>query len=151
MIHYVYAIVNKSGEYLHIGETKNPNERFCLHVSKNGKFKRNEVKMEIIDHFYSKKEAFEKQCELQKIYGLQTDIQKCSKSASLVKDTSNRTHPKCIKTKILVYDLHTNKLIGEYKNQTQAAKALNISQTLISYILLGKQNNSKKYRFEYNK
>jgi hypothetical protein len=58
-------------------------------------------------------------------------------------------HPKCIKTKILVYDVVTNELIGEFENQSKASKALNVSQTLISYVLLGKQKQSKKYRFEY--
>ena len=149
MIYYVYAIVNNKGEYLYIGETKNPYKRFCLHVCKNGSFKRNEVEMKILHEFSSKKEAFEKQCELQKMYNLLTDTEKCAESASLVKDTSYRKTS--IKNKVLVFDINTNILIGEFDNQSKAAQALNISQTLISYILLGKQKYSKKYRFEYKK
>lgn len=76
MIHYVYAIVNSKGEYEHIGETKNPQMRLCGHKSNVGKFhNRNDIEMEILDHFYSKKEAYNRQIELQNEYGLKNDNQ----------------------------------------------------------------------------
>lgn len=151
MIHYVYAIVNSNGEYEHIGETKNLRKRFNLHVCKNGKFKRDEVSIKVLKSFSNRIDAFNYQCYIQNLYGFKTDNKKCSESAKKVKDKRNRKPPQCIKTTILVYDIKTNKLIGEYKNQSDTARALGISQTLISYILLGKQSNSKKYRFEYKK
>jgi len=85
MIYHVYALVNKEGKYEYIGETKNPRQRFNLHVCKNGKFKRENVNMQIIKSFDNKSDAFKYQCELQIKYGFQTDSEKCRISNSFIK------------------------------------------------------------------
>lgn len=84
--HNVYKLVNNEGKIVYIGETLNPRVRFNLHVSKNGKFKREDVSMVIIKSFDNKSDAFNYQCELQLKYGLQTDKEKCKISNSYIKN-----------------------------------------------------------------
>ena len=76
MIHYVYAIINSNGIYEHIGETNNPELRFKNHKSINGKFNnRQDIEIDILDFFYDRKLAYQKQIYLQKEYGLLTDTE----------------------------------------------------------------------------
>ena len=71
---YVYEIVNLMGTIEHIGETQNTKQRFKNHKAK--KFKgRCDLTYNIVKEFSSKDEAYTFQCELQKEYGLKTDIE----------------------------------------------------------------------------
>jgi len=78
--HYVYELFNLLGTVEYVGETNNTHKRFINHKCKNGKFhKRQDISMNIVTQFDTKKEAFLYQVELQKEYGLETDLDYCSK------------------------------------------------------------------------
>jgi hypothetical protein len=75
--HFVYELYTELGPVEYVGETTNPTRRFYDHTYKTGKFyKRNDIKMRIADMFDTKKEAWNRQCELQTMYGLITDGEK---------------------------------------------------------------------------
>jgi len=72
---FVYELINLMGTIEYVGETKRPKERFIEHTKKlQGKFyNRLDLTMNIVAEFDNKKDAYNKQCELQKQYGLLTD------------------------------------------------------------------------------
>jgi predicted GIY-YIG superfamily endonuclease len=86
----VYAIVNTIGTIEYIGETQFPQQRFKGHLNnKKGNFyKRQDIFMKIIEFLPTKKEAFYRQCELQKEFGFESDLEKMTK------------HPACKKKSI---------------------------------------------------
>jgi len=84
--HYVYELYNLTGTIEYVGETQNPKRRFNQHTRTNpistsgkkytgvGKFyKRNDIFMHIAKEFDTKRKAFNFQCMLQAVYGLETD------------------------------------------------------------------------------
>lgn len=76
--YYVYELINMTGTVEYVGESSQLQIRYNQHTkSKCGKFyNRQDIMMNIVTYFYSKKEAFDYQCQLQKEYGLITDTQK---------------------------------------------------------------------------
>jgi predicted GIY-YIG superfamily endonuclease len=87
---YVYEIINLMGTVEYVGETIRPKQRWAQHkcnskCNKNdGKFYgRNDVRMNIVAEFNSKKDAFNYQCELQLKYGFETDEDKFKKQRIL--------------------------------------------------------------------
>jgi predicted GIY-YIG superfamily endonuclease len=79
MSYFVYELINLLGTVEYVGETRDPKRRFRQHVGSKpgigtGKFyKRQDLFMNIVSEYATKKEAFDKQCELQTSYGLKTD------------------------------------------------------------------------------
>ena len=75
--HFVYEIQNLQNEVLYVGKTKNPRQRFYQHVKNkpslgNGTFYgREDVKLVVVDKFYSSVEAFAKETELKLKYGFE--------------------------------------------------------------------------------
>jgi predicted GIY-YIG superfamily endonuclease len=79
---YVYELRNQNNIVEYIGETKRPKERLWDHMGKNGKFTdRRDITMTILFEFETRKEAWYKQCELQKQYGFESDLDKKIKAA----------------------------------------------------------------------
>ena len=111
---YVYELINLVGTVEWVGETVRPKERFANHIKHkpckgNGIglfYGRCDLSMHIVKEFYSKKEAYEYQIQLQKQYGLQTDIDKLYRVFS--KDTKlkmsqakiGKPRPQWVKDKI---------------------------------------------------
>ena len=77
----VYAIINTLGTIEYIGETQFPQQRFKGHLNnKKGNFyKRQDIFMDIIEFLPTKREAWYRQCELQKEFGLESDLEKMTK------------------------------------------------------------------------
>jgi predicted GIY-YIG superfamily endonuclease len=79
---YVYELVNSLGVVEYVGETTNPKQRLKSHFRKikghgYGKFAyRKDITMNIVKEFDNRKDAFAYQCELQKKYGFETDLEK---------------------------------------------------------------------------
>ena len=77
--HLVYELVNLMGTVEYVGETVNARRRFNNHKSNSkgngsGKFYgRQDIFMNIVKDFDTKKEAYDYQIKLQKDYGLVTD------------------------------------------------------------------------------
>jgi hypothetical protein len=75
-----------TGTVEYVGESTNPKERYRMHTrskpsetQRSGKFYgRQDIIMNIVTEFNSKKEAFDYQCQLQKEYGLISDSEKLS-------------------------------------------------------------------------
>jgi hypothetical protein len=79
---YVYELYNENGIVEYVGESKNPKLRFHRHINlkrTNGTgkfFGRKDLQQRIVAEYENKKEAFKHQTELQKLYGLDVDMQK---------------------------------------------------------------------------
>ena len=78
---YVYELVNLYGTVEKIGETKNIEKRMRDHFTnkpdgkgKGAFFGRQDLAVNIVANFETKKEAFQFQLELQREYGMTTDI-----------------------------------------------------------------------------
>jgi len=84
--HYVYELYNLEGTIEYVGETINPKKRFVKHIKTkpinkfgrnnygSGKFYgRQDIFMHIAKEFDTKEKAFNFQCMLQAVYGLETD------------------------------------------------------------------------------
>jgi len=78
--HYVYKL--ESAVVEHIGHSKNPKFRYQQHIkfkpngSSHGKFYgRNDLQLNIVKEFDTRREAYAYQCELQKKYGFATDTE----------------------------------------------------------------------------
>jgi len=75
--HFVYEIQNLQNEVLYVGKTKNPRQRFYQHVKitprlGNGTFYgRDDVKLVVIQKFYSSQEAGIFETELKTKYGFE--------------------------------------------------------------------------------
>ena len=78
---YVYELVNLMGTVEYVGETKQPNKRFCEHVKwSRGKFYgRSDIFMNIVTEFDDRRDAYYYQCNLQKEYGLVTDRERVTR------------------------------------------------------------------------
>jgi hypothetical protein len=74
------------GSVEYVGESKNPQQRFNSHTKvKPGKamgsfYGRQDLLLNIVKSFNTRKEAYAYQCELQSQYGLTTDREKSSQS-----------------------------------------------------------------------
>ena len=73
---YVYEL-RHNNKVVWVGETKHPDIRLYQHTKKsNGKFFGQQLTIEVVASFDTKKEAWNYQIELQKKYGLETDNEK---------------------------------------------------------------------------
>jgi predicted GIY-YIG superfamily endonuclease len=142
--HYVYKIVDKkSGNIEYIGETCKLNLRFNCHVA-NTKFagsgtfagRRNEIEMQVIKTFPTKKEAFDYQCKVQKELGFKTDSEKTQAAvrnadgifhfhSAEAKAKAAKYRREVIGIPVIAYCKKSGKLIGEYQTIHDAAAALN--------------------------
>ena len=90
---YVYEIVNLMGTVEYVGESINPKRRWIQHKCKvisngQGTFaNRSDVFMNVVNEFDNRRNALDKQYELQIEYGLKTDLEKkryiCTKETKL--------------------------------------------------------------------
>ncbi len=77
----IYKIIDKENNVLYIGQTNNIKIRFYTHTKRkpcknNGSgtfYGRTDISIEVIEYVYNRKEAFKREEELQKQYGLHTD------------------------------------------------------------------------------
>jgi pyoverdine/dityrosine biosynthesis protein Dit1 len=148
----VYKIKErKTDKVLYVGETCRPNFRWNLHVSCVGKFNRNEHYMDVIDEhvFTSKKDAFNYQCDLQKLYGLDTDYQILKRNATAGALASNKHFNETGKLyrPVLAYCYKTHKFIGEFNSTREAQRKLNVSN--INKVLHNKYKQVGGYYFKY--
>ena len=80
--HYVYELINLLGTVEYVGETRNPKDRMRMHTKVKpgpgcGKFYgRQDIIMNIVAEFGTRREAWKYQCKLQKGYGMETDAEK---------------------------------------------------------------------------
>jgi hypothetical protein len=153
----VYTITEKAtNAILYIGETGQPlNLRFNCHVAKcdypgSGKFggRRDEIKMEVVASFDTKKEAYKHQCELQTLNGFKSDYEKLKES---VTDSNGKLwvhYPEAIAKKnrtmidtygipVLVYEKRTGRFVGEYETIRSACDAFNADVRNVSNCLKG--------------
>jgi hypothetical protein len=75
-MNYVYEITNTDNQVIYVGETKDPDRRRSEH--RRNRFKGIEIELTVVKEFNTKREAFNYQCELQKQYGLVTDLELCT-------------------------------------------------------------------------
>lgn len=144
----VYTITNKkTGVVEYVGETELPNnKRFNCHVANSksagsGKFagRRHEVEMNVVKTFNTKQEAYAYQCELQKYYGFETDLEKLNKVARNENGQLHLHRPEVrarlkniLKEKfgvpVIVYEKKTGVLKGEYRSINEACDAWGIDR-----------------------
>lgn len=86
---YVYELIDIYGNVVYVGETKQPKLRFRQHRGrKASQFYGRQIVMNIVGTYPNSKEAFAKQCELQKEYGLMTDSEKYSANGKCTDNVS---------------------------------------------------------------
>jgi predicted GIY-YIG superfamily endonuclease len=149
--YYVYELVNLLGTIEYVGETATPKRRFYSHTKLPPKkgvgagrfYNRSDIFMNIVKEFDNKKEAFDYQIELQKEYGLVTDIEKLKKNG-FQKGHSVIGRWKPVKVK--AYDLYGN-YIKSFKSVGDAANELNVSKAGISMVINGNTKQIKGYKF----
>lgn len=148
----VYKIKEKNTDkVLYVGETCKPEKRWNVHVSNQGKFNRNEHYMDVIEEyvFASKKDAFNYQCDLQKLYGLHTDYQTLKNNgtsgALALKKSFNKTGK--LYRPVLAYCYKTHKFIGEFYSTREAQRKLNVSN--INKVLHNTAKRAGAYYFKY--
>jgi predicted GIY-YIG superfamily endonuclease len=148
----VYKIKEKkTDKVIYIGETNRPHFRWNIHTSNQGSFNRNEHYMDVIDEypFANKKDAFNYQCELQKLYGLKTDYETLKINATNGALATNRIFNETGKLyrPVLAYCYKTDKLIGEFYSTREAERKLNVSN--INKVLHNKAKRAGAYYFKY--
>ena len=153
MKHYkVYTIrERKTDKVLYVGETCRPTFRWNMHVSCEGKFNRNEHYMDVIDEyvFINKKDAFDYQCELQKVYGLDTDYEILTRNATAGAVATNKIFNETGKLyrPDLAYCYKTDKFVGEFYSTREAQRKLNVSN--INKVLHNTAKRAGAYYFKY--
>ncbi len=138
----VYELVNLMGTIEYVGQTCKPKDRLYQHLkykaidrSGHGKFYgRADILMNIVKSNLTKKESLILEEKLQNEYGLTTDRKKST--------------PLSKRNTISVYQYSSNKLIGKFESQSEAARQLQLSTTRISLVLNGKQTHHKGYTFK---
>ena len=132
------------GTVEHVGETDNLRVRFNAHRGKDGNFyNRQDVIMNVVKEFNTKKEAWWYQVELQTYYGLETDREKnirAAKRGAII--GGKKPQP------VLVYSYYTGEFIGEYPSQNQAERSLGISNGRVSIVVSGRYKHAKGYTFK---
>jgi hypothetical protein len=163
--YYVYSIVNKkTADIEYIGESGlSPNLRFNNHVAINGKFagRRDEVEMNILQRFATKKEAYEHQNEVQKEMGWLSDKEKSINNST---DKNNKLFlngKKSIKKRtetrrilfgipIMVYKKKTGKFVKQYQCIIDACDELDVDRRNVNKCLNGIRYKSVGgYVFKY--
>jgi predicted GIY-YIG superfamily endonuclease len=150
MKYKVYKLVNSKNEIEYIGETMNPEDRYNVHKSTQGKFyKRNDIEMIIIKSFNSKKQAFNYQCKLQIQYGFKTDIETLTQNAKQgsIKRIQNLKNGIPHKRAIICFNYKTGEYITEFESIRQAERDLNVDN--IEKVLNKKYKQCGGYYFEY--
>ena len=77
-----YQLINKEGQVIYIGETRDPRQRLYDHTRRkpkckgHGMFYGKDLEIEIIECYATKKEAWHRQVKEQKKFGFQTDYDK---------------------------------------------------------------------------
>ena len=153
----VYTITERvTNTILYIGETgQTLNRRFNCHVAKcdypgSGKFggRRNEIQIQAVASFDTKKEAYKHQCELQTLNGFKSDIEINMEHS---RDSNGRLwlhSPEAIAKKnktqadiygmpVLVYEKGTGRFVGEYPTINQACRAFNADVRNVNNCLKG--------------
>jgi predicted GIY-YIG superfamily endonuclease len=149
--YYVYEIINLLGTVEYVGETTMPKRRFYAHTKipkkigvGSGRFyNRSDIFMNIVKEFDNKKEAFQYQIQLQKEYGLDTDLDK------LRKNGFKKNHPFHLKnnyTKVKGYDSEGN-CVGTFESIGDAARILNIKKAGVWSAANGNIKKTKGYSF----
>ncbi len=140
---FVYEMVNLLGTVEYVGETSNPEKRLKNHFLKTrgngyGSFGyRQDIVFNIVAEFDNKKDAFNFQCDLQKQYGFETDLEKMQKHIkNAIKVNSGENNYKAKLTLKQVDEIRTlykpkHKLYGCEK----LAKLYNVSATTISDVV----------------
>jgi predicted GIY-YIG superfamily endonuclease len=142
--HYVYEIVNLMGTVEYVGETDNIRTRFNSHKGKDGNFyNRQDLIMNVVKEFNTKKEAWWYQVELQIYYGLETDREKNIRAAKRGAMIGGKKP-----NRILVYSYYTGELIGEYESQNEAGRILNVSSGNVSSVVRGILEQCNGYTFK---
>lgn len=77
---YVYALINGVGQVEYVGETKSTRWRLYDHTKrKRGKFYgRTDITLKVLSEHSDRYESYRVQCEWQQLFGLKTDLEKCS-------------------------------------------------------------------------
>jgi predicted GIY-YIG superfamily endonuclease len=135
-MYIVYKLVNSKNEIEYIGETSNLKTRLCMHLtSSKSKFKnRKDLQIIPVKEFFTKKEAFDYQCKLQKKLGFETDLEKYRKN----------------RIPIICYDIHGN-YIGIFNSLKDAANELNLNVGNVCRVLKNIVKQTSGYTFEYVK
>ena len=75
--HFVYELINSLGTIEYVGESCDTTRRFKEHIGKYGQFAgRQDLIINIVAEFNSKKESYAYQCKLQNEYGWESDLDK---------------------------------------------------------------------------
>ena len=132
------------GTVEHVGETDRPKVRFREHKSIDGNFyNRQDLIMNVVKEFNTKKEAWWHQVELQTYYGLETDREKNIKAAKKGAIIGGKPS-----NKIIVHSYYTGDFIGEYESQNEAGRILNVSSGNISQTVRGILEQCNGYTFK---
>jgi predicted GIY-YIG superfamily endonuclease len=152
---YVYTIVNTKGGVEYVGETTMPKKRFYNHKSKlrsagSGRFgNREDVFMNIVAEFNNRKDAFDYQCNLQKQYGFETDVEKRLKVHKIGGYNGGQVTAQRYSKAVLVYEYNSNKFIGEFESQRKASIKLNLNNGNVTSVLNGKYKQTGGYKIIY--
>jgi predicted GIY-YIG superfamily endonuclease len=82
---YTYLLINSNHQVEYVGETKNTKWRLYDHCKrKRGRFYgRTDITLHVISCHLTRKESYQAQCHLQEVFGLKTDLEKCSEGFAL--------------------------------------------------------------------
>ena len=159
-MNYVYKIINNNNIVEYIGETKMPKTRFRLHKTKNNLFEgRDDVRMELVKSFKTRKEAYDYQCELQEQYGFVTDKEKNNYATSVMNNPIYNKDKSIGAKKAGLIAKETGQIqklgksmLGipktiQHCNNLRIAQ-LNLPSETCPYCGLSSRKNMKRYHFE---
>jgi predicted GIY-YIG superfamily endonuclease len=143
--YYVYELINLYGTVEYVGETLTPKGRMYSHTRKkptdgngNGKFYgRQDLVMNIVDTFDTRKDARRLETELKLSYGLEPTERQRSKN-NAIKGAYKLSKP------LLVFKLDGT-FVEEFPSAEECCKKLNLSTGVVSMVRNGQRKQTKGY------
>jgi hypothetical protein len=144
--YYVYELINLYGTVEDVGESYRPVIRMYQHtkvkpkegISGVGKYYgRQDLVMNIVAEFDTRKEARNLETELKLSYGLEP--------TELIRHLN---HIKILSKPVLVYK-KDGSFIGEYYSLRECARQLYLSFGVVSEVISGKRTHTKGYTIKY--
>jgi hypothetical protein len=144
--YYVYELINLYGTVEDVGESYRPNVRYREHIYTKPREKyhgvgkyygRQDLVMNIVAEFDTRKEARKLETELKLSYGLEpTELNRTINTAKRNEEIKSKS--------VLVYK-KDGTFVGEYSSRSECARILQLEQSSVSSICNGKLKSTRGY------
>ncbi len=137
--YYVYELVNLMGGIEYVGSSCNPKHRFYQHtkvkrgIGRGRFFQRQDITINVVSHYPTKKEARKQEALLQKFWGLETESEVISRN-----NKGKLSGEKCRFAKLTEKQVNEILVLLEQKiSQNVIAQKFGVGQPIISRIKNG--------------